>query len=515
MNKDLRGSFLCTSSVSLGRGIHDDFKHEKKAEKIDDDVDAKIDLTFMERYHAKVGSDLVGNDDVISQLLSIETSSASTTSTSTSKHGKMIPLFLHGPPGSGKTVGARVAASEHLKEYKSNETYYYCNASLNRTNDYVKLSLLPFLNKMCIVPEGMCKHVILDEIDGMQDSLQLNLMEIVEKLSVAKPRYQTTAVVTKSHILKKSVTMDESADTGKEEEEKEEEVEERKNEEEEEEEEQKLENKEKYPDPLSQPAKKIKMIQTKQTRFVIIANNRNKVNQTLKDVCLSLEFHPLTQNNVLQRVMVILEKEKMTNYDISGIELLSILANGDMRNAIHCLDMFSKTKERITEERVMQYMKQPHAAILQVVVFFCLLTTEQLHSLFHDPTDDTGLFDDLDPFSILHKIGIQTKIMQDKKMVSIPDNESISTKKLSRAYIEQIRFRSCLHECSQLLYNGLSCQSMIECIHDCVMCIPDLYITDMKRCDAIEMITETLVYALHGIQSHRLINGLLSRLIYL
>ncbi|CAE7492298.1 RFC2 [Symbiodinium pilosum] len=70
------------------------------------------------------------------------------------------------------------------------------------------------------------------------------------------------------------------------------------------------------------------------TRFALACNISSKIIEPIQSRCAILRFSRISDEDMLQRLRLVLEKESAT-YDQSGLEALAFAAEGDMRNALN------------------------------------------------------------------------------------------------------------------------------------------------------------------------------------
>ena len=115
--------------------------------------------------------------------------------------------------------------------------------------------------------------------------------------------------------------------------------------------------------PDAQQALRRIMEKTKDTIFILSCNWEYKIIDPIKSRCARLVFRPLKPEDILKRLIYILQQEKVKiNLDDKTKEALLLIvkyADGDMRKAINLLEQIINSKKELTPETVL-YFKQPN-----------------------------------------------------------------------------------------------------------------------------------------------------------
>lgn len=83
------------------------------------------------------------------------------------------------------------------------------------------------------------------------------------------------------------------------------------------------------------------------TRFCLICNYDNKIIPAIKARCVNLRFQPINKETIMNKLKDIAIKENI-EYKENSMEIISNLANGDLRKAINMLQSISMRTNSIT-----------------------------------------------------------------------------------------------------------------------------------------------------------------------
>jgi replication factor C subunit 2/4 len=107
------------------------------------------------------------------------------------------------------------------------------------------------------------------------------------------------------------------------------------------------------------------------TRFALACNQSEKIIEPIQSRCAILRYTRLTNEQILKRLLFIIEKEKIS-YNNSGLEAILFTADGDMRQAINALQATFSGFGFINSENVYKVCDQPHPFIIQKIVSLTL-----------------------------------------------------------------------------------------------------------------------------------------------
>lgn len=107
------------------------------------------------------------------------------------------------------------------------------------------------------------------------------------------------------------------------------------------------------------------------TRFAFACNQSNKIIEPLQSRCAILRYARLTDAQVVQRLMQIIEAEKV-EYSEDGLAALVFSAEGDMRQAINNLQStWTGFGDCVTGDSVFKVVDSPHPVKIQAMIRSC------------------------------------------------------------------------------------------------------------------------------------------------
>jgi len=112
-------------------------------------------------------------------------------------------------------------------------------------------------------------------------------------------------------------------------------------------------------------------LHSKTTRFALACNISSKIIEPIQSRCAILRFTRLNDAQVAKRLYEVLQEEKITEYDDSGIEALVFTAQGDMRQALNNMQATYSGTGMITRENVLKVVDQPHPFTIQRILMAC------------------------------------------------------------------------------------------------------------------------------------------------
>ena len=106
------------------------------------------------------------------------------------------------------------------------------------------------------------------------------------------------------------------------------------------------------------------------TRFAFACNASNKIIEPLQSRCAILRYARLTDEEVVRRIMQIIELEKV-EYSEDGVAALVFSAEGDMRQAINNLQSTYAGFGFVSGENVFRVVDSPHPVKVQAMIKAC------------------------------------------------------------------------------------------------------------------------------------------------
>uniref|UniRef100_A0A7S4C1K2 Replication factor C subunit 2 n=1 Tax=Chrysotila carterae TaxID=13221 RepID=A0A7S4C1K2_CHRCT len=107
------------------------------------------------------------------------------------------------------------------------------------------------------------------------------------------------------------------------------------------------------------------------TRFALACNVSEKIIEPIQSRCAILRFGKLTDQQVLRRLLEVLEVEKVPHNE-SGLEALIFTADGDMRQALNSAQATYAGFGLISSENVFKVCDQPHPLLVKEAILACV-----------------------------------------------------------------------------------------------------------------------------------------------
>ena len=106
------------------------------------------------------------------------------------------------------------------------------------------------------------------------------------------------------------------------------------------------------------------------TRFAFACNQSNKIIEPLQSRCAILRYARLTDAQVVQRLVQIIDAEKV-QYSEDGLAALVFSAEGDMRQAINNLQSTWAGFGFVSGDNVFRVVDSPHPVKVQAMIKAC------------------------------------------------------------------------------------------------------------------------------------------------
>jgi replication factor C subunit 2/4 len=107
------------------------------------------------------------------------------------------------------------------------------------------------------------------------------------------------------------------------------------------------------------------------TRFAFACNQSNKIIEPLQSRCAILRYGKLADEEVLKRLLEIIEMEQV-KYSNDGVEALIFTAEGDMRQAINNLQSTVAGFGFVNGENVFKIVDSPHPLVIKKMILSCV-----------------------------------------------------------------------------------------------------------------------------------------------
>lgn len=108
-----------------------------------------------------------------------------------------------------------------------------------------------------------------------------------------------------------------------------------------------------------QALRRIIEIYSKSTRFILACNDSSNVTDAIQSRCSIHRFSKVKQKDIKQLLIKICKNENL-EYENNAIKEIAIASNGDVRNAINCLQRVANTYEIVNFDNVIQIIDKPN-----------------------------------------------------------------------------------------------------------------------------------------------------------
>jgi replication factor C subunit 2/4 len=107
------------------------------------------------------------------------------------------------------------------------------------------------------------------------------------------------------------------------------------------------------------------------TRFAFACNNSSKIIEPIQSRCAVVRFTRLTGDEVLHRIRLVAAKEGV-DVTPDGYEAIRYISDGDMRNALNCLQATHAGFGKVNADNVFKVCDQPHPIVIEEIFKLCL-----------------------------------------------------------------------------------------------------------------------------------------------
>ena len=106
------------------------------------------------------------------------------------------------------------------------------------------------------------------------------------------------------------------------------------------------------------------------TRFLFTCNKTNDIIESVQSKCFIINFINLNKDDILKRLKLICDKEKI-EYDMAGLEFIRYISQNDIRKAINLLETVSINGE-ITIDNIYKIYDKPDPVIITNILNYVL-----------------------------------------------------------------------------------------------------------------------------------------------
>ncbi len=107
------------------------------------------------------------------------------------------------------------------------------------------------------------------------------------------------------------------------------------------------------------------------TRFAFACNNSTKIIEPIQSRCAVVRFTKLSNAEILKRLLYVIECEKVPCTD-DGLEAVLYTAEGDLRNALNCLQATFAGFGTVNVDNVFKVCDQPHPVLVEAIIEACV-----------------------------------------------------------------------------------------------------------------------------------------------
>ena len=119
-----------------------------------------------------------------------------------------------------------------------------------------------------------------------------------------------------------------------------------------------------------QALRRVIEIYSSKTRFLFACNTSSRIIEAIQSRCITLKFKKLTDSQIRQRLISILQNEQV-KYTNAGLDAIISISNGDMRQVLNNAQAVAVTHNTVTENTVFQICDKPSPMVMKQVYQMC------------------------------------------------------------------------------------------------------------------------------------------------
>jgi len=128
--------------------------------------------------------------------------------------------------------------------------------------------------------------------------------------------------------------------------------------------------------------------------FIFTCNESSEIIEAIQSRSSIIKYELLSSYQVKKKLLYICEKENII-FDNSGIDSIVYISDGDLRKAIHNLQVIHKSYNLVNENNVFKLCEKPHPEKIKRLIYLCfkknlknaLICSKKLFDEGHLPTD--------------------------------------------------------------------------------------------------------------------------------
>jgi len=116
------------------------------------------------------------------------------------------------------------------------------------------------------------------------------------------------------------------------------------------------------------------------TRFIFTCNDSSQILEAIQSRCLIIHMKRITVNDMSNRLMYICKNENI-NYETNGINEISKISQGDIRQGINNLEIIHNSFDLITSHNVYEICDLPNPFVIKQLLLDCTKGIDQLNNV--------------------------------------------------------------------------------------------------------------------------------------